>query len=786
MNLPIYQSSVDLKHSMSELQHFMSKNTMSVFDHAMAVTASVSSGMEKAEAGLWQDTNGFCDDFCPWIDQVDGTVVSEAATALHKPSTANEVEGNATEIQTQGCRRNKIHAFFRRVWKVMKTPFLRRKRNKVGPDPDQEPDPKPDPEPDPDSEHNSGNEPDPDSERGPDQEPDPEQEYDEDPEPDREPESDPEPDPGEEPDPDREPDPGEAPDRGEDPDREPDPGEEPDPDREPDPDQEPGLEIQTQGYRRNKIHAFFRRVWKVMNTPFLRRRRNKVDPESDPDQEPESDPEPDPDSEHNLDHEPGPDQEPDPDQAPDPDSEHNPDHEPGQDQEPDPDQAPDPDSEHNPDHEPVQEYDEDLHPDQEPDLVSEPVSDQERGPDQEPDPDQEFDEDPKPDRQPESDPVPDPGKEPDPDQDKEPVPGPSGIHNTDKPHPDPKPVPGPSGIHNTDKPHPDPKPVPGPSGIHNTDKPHPDPKPVPGPSGIHNTDKPHPDPKPVPGPSGIHNTDKPHPDPKPVPGPSGIHNTDKPHPVPKPVPRPSRPKILASRAYDNQRSLASFYELGDILGSGAFGTVRKGLRKSDNKEVAIKQIENGRYVPGCSKPMIKEVELMLMMKRPPLCKYVIEMYEWFNEPGYISMVLEYPKHSEDLRNYVRNCGKLDEHLAKCLSRQIILAVKHCFGKGIVHNDLHSSNILVNTMTKEIKLIDFGCAYKVCSQDIYSANLDSTRDIGCLLIYMVTGNIKTYFAAKFNCSFSLAASLTSDCRDLIDKCLRHSLILDGFLQHDWMK
>ncbi|XP_068072600.1 uncharacterized protein [Danio rerio] len=714
MNLPIYQSSVDLKHSMSELQHFMSKNTMPVFDHAMAVTASVCSEMEKAETGLWQDTNGFCDDFCPWIDQVDGTVVSEAATALHKPSTANKVEGNATEIQTQGCRRNKIHAFFRRVWKVMKTPFLRRRRNKVGPDPDQEPDPKPDPEPDPDSEHNSGNEPDPDSEHGPDQEPDPEQEYDEDPEPDREPESDPEPDPGEEPDPDREPDPGEAPDRGEDPDREPDPGEEPDPDREPDPgeapdpgedpdrepdpgeepdpdrepdpDQEPGLEIQTQGCRRNKIHAFFRRVWKVMKTPFLRRRRNKVDPDSDPDQEPESDPEPDPDSEHNLDHEPG------------------------QDQEPDPDQAPDPDSEHNPDHEPVQEYDEDLHPDQEPDLVSEPVSDQERGPDQKPDPDQEFDEDPEPDREPESDPVPDPGKEPEPDQDKEPVPGPSGIHNTDKPHSDPKPVPGPSGI----------------------------------------------------------------------------HNTDKPHPVPKPVPRPSRPKILASRAYDNQRSLASFYELGDILGSGAFGTVRKALRKSDNKEVAIKQIENGRYVPGCSKPMIKEVELMLMMKRPPLCKYVIEMYEWFNEPGYISMVLEYPKHSEDLKNYVRNCGKLDEHLAKCLSRQIILAVKHCFGKGIVHNDLHSSNILVNTMTKEIKLIDFGCAYKVCSQDIYSANLDSTRDIGCLLIYMVTGNIKTYFAAKFNCRFSLAASLTSDCRDLIDKCLRHSLILDGFLQHDWMK
>ncbi|XP_073793635.1 uncharacterized protein isoform X2 [Danio rerio] len=657
MNLPIYKLSVDLKHSMSELQHFMSKNTMSVFDHAMAVTASASSGMEKAETGLWLDTNGFCDDFCPWIDQVDGTVVSEAATALHKPSTANKVEGNATGsfLETISFCSNFCPWLDEEDWTVVSDAGEPATDNNVEknttgslleiisfcsdfcPWLDEDWTMHSD---DTTATYKS------------------------------------------------------PPDNSV---------------------EENTTEIQTQGSRRNKIHAFFRRVWKVMKKPFLRKNRNKVDPDSDPDQEP--------------------------DREPDPDSEHNPDQEPGPDQEPDPDRAPDPDSEHNPDHEPVQEYNEDPDPDQEPDLVSEPDSDQERGPDQEPDPDQEYDEDPEPDREPESDPESDPGEEPDPGEARDPG-----------EDPDREPDPG-------EEPDPD-------------REPDPDQEPDLGKQ---------PDPVEEPDPD-----QEPDPDEEPVPGTSGIHNTDKPHPVPKPVPRPSRPQILASRAYDDQGSLASFYELGDILGSGAFGTVRKALRKSDNKEVAIKQIENDRYVPGCSKPMIKEVEFMLMMKRPPLCKYVIEMYEWFNEPGYISIVLEYPKHSEDLRNYVRNCGKLDEHLAKCLLRQIILAVKHCFGKGIAHNDLHLGNILVNTMTLEIKLIDFGCAYKVCAQDCDRAELASTRAICCLLVYMVTGNMKTYFAAKVSCSFPLAASLTSDCRDLIDKCLRQSLTLDELLQHDWMK
>nr|XP_009294799.1 serine/threonine-protein kinase pim-2 [Danio rerio] len=177
---------------------------------------------------------------------------------------------------------------------------------------------------------------------------------------------------------------------------------------------------------------------------------------------------------------------------------------------------------------------------------------------------------------------------------------------------------------------------------------------------------------------------------------------------------------------------------------------------------------------------------MLKLKRPPLCTYVIEMYDWFNEPGYISIVMEYPKPCEALRDCIRNRGKLEEPVACRLVRQIVLAVKHCFDNGIVHNDLHPGNILVNTETWQIKLIDFGCAFKVLALNYHRAVLSSAWDIGYLLYFMVTGGMLNFGVAKSKPCTLHEPSLTSECSDLIEKCLNECMTLDEFLQHDWMK
>lgn len=58
--------------------------------------------------------------------------------------------------------------------------------------------------------------------------------------------------------------------------------------------------------------------------------------------------------------------------------------------------------------------------------------------------------------------------------------------------------------------------------------------------------------------------------------------------------------------------------------------------------------------------------------------------------------------------------KLDEE-KKSKSLCILGRIKHRLDHKVFHNDIHPGNILVNTKTFEIKLIDFGCALEYMSK-----------------------------------------------------------------------
>ncbi|KAL0173057.1 hypothetical protein M9458_033368, partial [Cirrhinus mrigala] len=84
--------------------------------------------------------------------------------------------------------------------------------------------------------------------------------------------------------------------------------------------------------------------------------------------------------------------------------------------------------------------------------------------------------------------------------------------------------------------------------------------------------------------------------------------------------------------------------------------------------------------------------------------YIVEMIEWFEEPDRYVIVMEYP-------HPVRH-GCLDESMARGLMRQAALAAKHCIERGVLHNDIKTDNMLVNTETLQLKLIDFGCSERI--------------------------------------------------------------------------
>ncbi|RXN38245.1 serine threonine- kinase pim-2-like protein [Labeo rohita] len=91
--------------------------------------------------------------------------------------------------------------------------------------------------------------------------------------------------------------------------------------------------------------------------------------------------------------------------------------------------------------------------------------------------------------------------------------------------------------------------------------------------------------------------------------------------------------------------------------------VIKRMRKSNNR-CAL-------HIPGCSRRLLTEVALLLMLRRPPVCPYIIEMYEWFDRPLIFSLVLEFPQPCVTLQEFNRDSRGLTEPIARGFMQQSI-------------------------------------------------------------------------------------------------------------------
>ncbi|XP_059424750.1 serine/threonine-protein kinase pim-2-like [Carassius carassius] len=294
-----------------------------------------------------------------------------------------------------------------------------------------------------------------------------------------------------------------------------------------------------------------------------------------------------------------------------------------------------------------------------------------------------------------------------------------------------------------------------------------------------------------------------------VPGPSGLQNV--------PDTEPASASGLPNWEPTTE-SLYSLYTLQGLIGKGSFGKVFKAIRKSDGQEVAIKglcKFNNRRYlkIPGCSAPLPREVALMLLLRRPPVSPYVIQMYEWFDRPKIFSLILECPQPCMVLRKFITDSSGLNESIASSLMRQLVLAVQHCIDYGVFHNDIHADNILVTTDTLELKLIDFGAAHlfesagydtwkylgaaeycppEALSQPKYYAVPTNVWALGVTLYLMVNrrlpfSNIRETLKASPN---FWKPTVSIACRDLIGQCLNRDPAkrptLEQILEHPWFK
>lgn len=98
-----------------------------------------------------------------------------------------------------------------------------------------------------------------------------------------------------------------------------------------------------------------------------------------------------------------------------------------------------------------------------------------------------------------------------------------------------------------------------------------------------------------------------------------------------------------------------------------------------------------------------------MANQGPSCRHIIKVLDWQDHLDQYIMVLERPSPCMDMHSFWQHYrGRFSEKLARHFMWQVIDAAALCCSRGVLHRDIKMPNLLVNTETLEVKLIDFGC------------------------------------------------------------------------------
>lgn len=165
------------------------------------------------------------------------------------------------------------------------------------------------------------------------------------------------------------------------------------------------------------------------------------------------------------------------------------------------------------------------------------------------------------------------------------------------------------------------------------------------------------------------------------------------------------------------------YEILEVLGSGAMATVHRCRRRGEDfavKAIGLGRCRMHRDFNAILERMHRETAILFSLRHV----HVVPLYDVHQTRDKLYLVMELVEGGE-LYDYIRPPEAMPEHSARYVFWQLASGLMYIHSKGVVHRDLKSENVLVDSRNSragllEVKISDFGHSKLV--DDGYSTTL----------------------------------------------------------------
>lgn len=256
------------------------------------------------------------------------------------------------------------------------------------------------------------------------------------------------------------------------------------------------------------------------------------------------------------------------------------------------------------------------------------------------------------------------------------------------------------------------------------------------------------------------------------------------------------------------------YELGKLLGCGAFAKVYHARNISTGQSVAVKVINKNKIAGTNLMSNIKrEITIMRRLRHPN----IVKLFEVLASKTKIYFVMEFVKGGELFAKVAK--GRFNEDLCRKYFQQLISAVGYCHSRGVFHRDLKPENLLVDD-NGDLKVSDFGLSavtdqihndgllHTLCGTPAYVApeilakkGYDGAKvdvwSCGVILFVLSAGYLpfndpnlmmmyKKIYKGEFRCPKWMSSDLKRFLSRLLDTNPEKRITVDEITRHPWFK